>query len=512
MAITVPIVSTWDAKGVDKAMRDIQRAEGGWAKGAAGIKAATAPAAAALGVLSVAGFGAVKSAEEAERANKGLAQVFKSMGYEENTDAAIKYADALERTTGITAEEIKAAQTKLATFSEVAKSTETMGRATEIAADLSAAGFGSMGSASVMLGKAIQDPVKGITALSRVGVTFTEDQKAMIEEMVKAGDAAGAQGLIMEALETQVGGVAEETASSTAKMANAWGEVVDEVGDALMPAFEDLTAWMLKAAGIFRQHSGLIVGIGVAVASLSATILVLNAAMKAWRAITMAVSVVQAILHSRLVMAAILTARATLSIVAQNLALARNKAALLASRAAMVLVRTATLVWTATQWALNAALTANPIGLVIAAIALLVGAIVLAYKKSDTFRDIVNGLWRVLKGSVVTAFRAVSSAISSMVGWLQTAWAWVQKLLDKLSLVRPPSFSLGGIFGRSAPSSASGASVSTSRAATTSALPSGNARTTITVNGSANPQQVARELSRLMTGATVRTGYRGVRA
>jgi phage-related minor tail protein len=57
----------------------------------------------------------------------------------------------------------------------------------------------------------------------------------------------------------------------------------------------------------------------------------------------------------------------------------------------------ATKVWAAGQWLLNAALTANPIGLVIAAIALLVGGLVLAYKKSETFRNAVDTMWRMLK-------------------------------------------------------------------------------------------------------------------
>lgn len=47
--------------------------------------------------------------------------------------------------------------------------------------------------------------------------------------------------------------------------------------------------------------------------------------------------------------------------------------------------------WAAAQWLLNAAMTANPISLVIVALAALVAGIVIAYKQSTTFRDIVNG-------------------------------------------------------------------------------------------------------------------------
>jgi len=70
-------------------------------------------------------------------------------------------------------------------------------------------------------------------------------------------------------------------------------------------------------------------------------------------------------------------------------------------------VRIATTAWTAVQWLLNAALTANPIGLVIAAIAALVAGIVIAYNHSETFRNIVNQLWEALK---------------SFIAWIGPAW------------------------------------------------------------------------------------------
>lgn len=61
------------------------------------------------------------------------------------------------------------------------------------------------------------------------------------------------------------------------------------------------------------------------------------------------------------------------------------------------LVTAATKVWAAVQWLLNAALSANPIGLVIVGIAALVAGIIIAYKKSETFRNILKGVWAFLK-------------------------------------------------------------------------------------------------------------------
>lgn len=73
------------------------------------------------------------------------------------------------------------------------------------------------------------------------------------------------------------------------------------------------------------------------------------------------------------------------------LATLRQKVAAVASAVAQKAVAAATKTWAAAQWLINAAMTANPIGLVIAAIAALVIGLVLAYKKSETFRKIVNG-------------------------------------------------------------------------------------------------------------------------
>lgn len=84
----------------------------------------------------------------------------------------------------------------------------------------------------------------------------------------------------------------------------------------------------------------------------------------------------------------------------------RSTAAMVAQRSATLAVSAASKAYAAAQWLLNAALTANPIGLVIAAIALLVAGIVIAYKRSETFRSIVQAAMR----GVVTAFKWVVDA------------------------------------------------------------------------------------------------------
>ncbi|MGI5222168.1 phage tail tape measure protein [Nocardia sp. CA-290969] len=82
---------------------------------------------------------------------------------------------------------------------------------------------------------------------------------------------------------------------------------------------------------------------------------------------------------------------------AGSLALAGNTLALGAYAVATGVVRGATMAWSAVQWVLNAALSANPIGLVVLAIGALIAGIVLAWQNSETFRNIVLGAWDAIK-------------------------------------------------------------------------------------------------------------------
>jgi hypothetical protein len=163
-----------------------------------------------------------KGAEDAEIANRKLGSVLDSMGYPQATERVSAYAESLERSLAVDADIIKAAQTKLATFKNLTASVGEAGgafdRATVASLDLAAAGFGSAETNAVQLGKAMQDPIKGLTALGRAGVTFTEQEKAKIKTLVESGNLLAAQDIILKSIEGQVGGTAEAGASSFEKM------------------------------------------------------------------------------------------------------------------------------------------------------------------------------------------------------------------------------------------------------------------------------------------------------
>jgi hypothetical protein len=201
---------------------------------------------------------AVRGAEEAKVANDRIDAIAKSMDLFGNntkrtTDRIKEFADQQELLVGVEAEVIKATQAKLLTFKEVATSADKMGgafdRATILAQDLAAAGFGEATANATQLGKALNDPINGISALSRVGLTFTEDQKNVIRSLQETGDMAGAQTVILAELERQVGGTAAATVTDSQKMALAFGAVSDEIGTALLPLLNEFTTWLTSPEG-----------------------------------------------------------------------------------------------------------------------------------------------------------------------------------------------------------------------------------------------------------------------
>jgi hypothetical protein len=112
------------------------------------------------------------------------------------------------------------------------------------------------------------------------------------------------------------------------------------------------------------------------------------------------------------------TDAATLIFKQQIITKVRDTAATITHRTATIASSAATKAATAAQWALNIAMRANPIGLVITAVVALVAAIVIAYKRSETFRAIVQAAGR----AAVAAFRSVLNAVNSVISFIRRNW------------------------------------------------------------------------------------------
>jgi tetratricopeptide (TPR) repeat protein len=334
MAINVPIVSEFNNRGLKKAMSEFKRLETTGQKTAFALKKAFVPATAALGGLAVAGAKMVAAGEQAATANARIEQIATSMGLfgdqtQVVTNRLVDLANEQARLTGVNQNTIKESQALLLTFKDIASSADEVGgafdRATQLTLDMASAGFGSVTDNAKQLGKALNDPIAGLTALRRSGIQFTEAQQDQIRTLVKSGEVLEAQNLILEEIENQVGGTAAATANSTDKMKVAFSQASESIGMALLPAIEALLPIVISFADWASQNTEIIIALAAAIGGLSAAIVIANFAMKAWAA-------------------------------AQAIA-------------------------TAATWLFNAALAANPIVLVVAAIAALVAGLIILEKK-----------------------------------------------------------------------------------------------------------------------------------
>jgi hypothetical protein len=214
--------------------------------GAIGI-AATGAAAAVGGIA----YKLISIGEEGLQAENRIKSVVKTMGLfgTQSGDVAsrlIEMADATELATGVDGDLIMAAQAKLATFKELAKTAGTTGgafdRATQASVDMAAVFGGDASNYAVQLGKALEDPEKGLAALKRTGALTTSQIKAISEEFAATGNRAKAFDQVLKAIETQVGGAANATASGMSRIKVSIGQMLEEVGKPMSEVFSQFAA------------------------------------------------------------------------------------------------------------------------------------------------------------------------------------------------------------------------------------------------------------------------------
>jgi len=157
-------------------------------------------------------------------------------------DELLNTAASLQKVTRYSDEAIIGAQNLLLTFKEIKG--DNFDRATEAILDMSTAMGQDLKSSTIQLGKALNDPIKGLGALSRVGVQFTESQKDLITTMAETGRVAEAQVLILKEMESQFGGSAEAARNTLAGalegLSNAFGDLFEAQGSALGPMKQSL--------------------------------------------------------------------------------------------------------------------------------------------------------------------------------------------------------------------------------------------------------------------------------
>ena len=299
----------------------------------------------------------VSKFNEAEQASAQLDATLKStagaIGL--TREALDQQATAMSKVTMYDDDAIAGMQSLLGTFTDIKGA--VFQELTPAIADVASKMGQDLAGTAIQLGKALNAPADGLAKLTKIGVTFSEQQKAQVKAMVAAGDTAGAQRIIIAELNKEFGGSAEAAAKAgtggLTVLANRFGNIQESMGGLIVHGFEKLYPLLSKVMDIIeaapefmKKYSTEIETAGVFIGILALGVGIYTLAVNA---------------------AAIGTA-----------------------------------IWTGAQWLLNAALTANPIGLVVAGIAALAAGIYYAWNKSETFRSTLYGIWEVAKVLVDT--------------------------------------------------------------------------------------------------------------
>lgn len=231
----ITVIMTADDQDLNKDLDKAERKMMGFSKGGALAFAAVAAAV----VAAVAAFKKLISTlneleqlyKKQKMAEQQLESTLRATGYAAGftADQLKEFAGELQDMTNFADEETLPLMAKLATFNKITG--EQFKRATLAAQDLAAAGFGNLETNAIQLGKALQDPIKGINALSRNGISFTNAERDMIRELVETNRLMDAQNTILAAVEGQVQGTAMAVADAGIQMQNAMGDVGEKVGE-----------------------------------------------------------------------------------------------------------------------------------------------------------------------------------------------------------------------------------------------------------------------------------------
>lgn len=192
--------------------------------------AITAP----LALLGKSSFDAAVQASDAiAQVNSALASMGPVAG--KTSEQLQASAKELEKLSSFDDKEIlRSVTANMLTFGNVTG--DVFDRAQLAVVDLSARLNMDLQSATILVGKALNDPVKGMAALGRSGIQLTEDQKSLITSLVEVGDAAGAQAVLLKELEGQFGGAgkAARDAAPGSDAINKWSELKETIGAFLM--------------------------------------------------------------------------------------------------------------------------------------------------------------------------------------------------------------------------------------------------------------------------------------
>lgn len=248
--------------GTDSAKRNLtglQRAVEGL-KGALGtgaLRFATYAGGVALATKAVTNLGraindAIKSAGEQQRSMLQLERVVRTTGYAAGMTANQlgKLASGLQKVTTYGDEDILVASKMMATFTKI--SSDVFPRALEASIDLSEGLGQDLKQSVIQLGKALNDPMIGLTALRRSGVSFSDEQTRMIKQLTLSGRLFEAQDEILKELRIEMGGVGRAAVDSYSgaqdRLRHAVGDLGQAFANPLLPGLTGATEGFTQLA------------------------------------------------------------------------------------------------------------------------------------------------------------------------------------------------------------------------------------------------------------------------
>ncbi|CAB4204550.1 hypothetical protein UFOVP1400_1, partial [uncultured Caudovirales phage] len=289
MGVILPIVSEFDAKGTQRAVKEFQKLEGASAKAQFAIKKAAVPAAAALAGLGVALVGATKAAmeDQAEQVQLALALTNVTGASEAQIKAEEDMITKMSLASGVADSELRPA---LAALTRGTHDIAEANKALALAQDISAGSGKDLATVSDALAKAYGGNMKALGTLSPEIKAMVKDGASLDEIMNVLGGSFG--GASAAAAATAEGGMK--------RLGIALAETKESIGAALIPVVEALLPHLIAFGAWAQEHTKTFLIVAGAIGGIALTILALNAAMKVYAAAQMIVNGVVAIFNALL--------------------------------------------------------------------------------------------------------------------------------------------------------------------------------------------------------------------
>jgi hypothetical protein len=275
MAINIPIISSLESKGFEKAALEFKSLETNSQKAGFVMEKAFLPAVAALAGLAAAAAFGVKAAVEDEAAQMRLAKALQNVtGATDGQIAAVEASiKAMSRATGVSDDELRPA------FASLTRGTKNLADANEalgLAMDISAATGQDLQGVSDALALAYGGNTKALAKLS-------PELKVAIKEGASLDQ-------VMGMLTKTFGGSAAAAANTAEgqfrKFNVAIKDAKEAIGVALMPAVEAILPLLISFGDWASEHTGIITGLGVAIAAVASAIVAYKTAQVLANAVT----------------------------------------------------------------------------------------------------------------------------------------------------------------------------------------------------------------------------------